>query len=90
MACNKIFLLVHAIYRNFLTWPPGSFATSCLFDYVNDNLFLQQEQYNQFNDCQVYTECLTWLLDVIGHKLVKPGLTTQFLFGEVIMLTTCR
>ena len=31
MAYNLIFLLVHAFYRSFLTWPPTSLATSCLF-----------------------------------------------------------
>ena len=43
MAYSKIFLLVNALYRSFLTWPPASLPTSCLFDYVNNN---------QFNDCQ--------------------------------------
>ena len=28
MACDKAFLLVHTIYRSFLTWPPASLATS--------------------------------------------------------------
>ena len=31
MAYNEIFLPVHALPRGFLTWPPASLATSCLF-----------------------------------------------------------
>ena len=56
MAYNKIFLLVRALCRRFLTWPPTSLAKSCVFDYVNNNVLQQQVQYSQFNDCQ-HSQC---------------------------------
>ena len=84
MASSKIFLLVHAIHREFLTWLPASLATSCLVCVYN-NLFLRQEQYNQFNDN--WDSYSVLLLDKVAHKLVKLGLIAQLLLGEVIMLS---
>ena len=45
MAYNKILPASNALCR-FLTWPPASLATSCLFD-INNNVFLQLVQYIQ-------------------------------------------
>ena len=84
----------YGLYWWYMQYKEASNMASCLH-ILTMKIILQQEQYNQFNDCQhsyrVDTDkCLTWSLDMIAHKLVKLWLIAQLLLGRVIMLTACR
>ena len=73
MTYNKIFLLVRALYRSFLTWLPASLGTSC-------NAIQPVQQLPAYR-------LVSWLLETVAHKLVKLGLIAQLLLGSHICST---